>query len=188
MDARFQHYRIACFLFLTIFLSPHPSHGQIEYVRSAAEKGDAVAQNELARMYALGQGGAPQNSIEAAKWFRRSAAQYYPRSEYNMGLIYATGQGVPKDYVQAAVWYRRAANQGYVRAQRKLGDLYAKGIGVPQDYVEAYKWYNLAAAAGDVEARTERERLTPRMTGEQIARAQRLSTAFKPNVRWRPKK
>lgn len=161
------------------------ANAQFQEIQKQAMAGDAVAQNKLARMYALGQGGLKQNPLEAAKWFRKSANQGYPRSEYNMGMIYARGEGVPKSMGESLRWYRRAANQGYVRAQRKLGDFYAEGVGVPRNYVQAYMWYNLAAAAGDSEARTARDRLSPQMNGSQIAEAQRLSVQFKPERRWK---
>lgn len=168
-----------------ILLAAGVTHAQFQEIQAAAMKGDAVAQNKLARMYALGQGGLKQNSIEAAKWFRKSASQGYPRSEYNMGMIYSRGEGVPKSLGESLRWYRKAANQGYVRAQRKLGAFYAEGVGVPRNYAQAYMWYNLAAAAGDSEARTARDRLTPKMGGGQIAEAQRLSVQFKPQKRWK---
>ena len=161
------------------------AHAQFQEIQKQAMDGDAVAQNKLARMYALGQGGLEPNPLEAAKWFRRSANQGYPRSEYNMGMIYSRGEGVPKSMSESLRWYRKAADQGYVRAQRKLGDFYAEGVGVPRNYVQAYMWYNLAAAAGDSEARTARGRLSPKMNGSQIAEAQRLSVQFKPQRRWR---
>ena len=168
-----------------ILLATGVASAQFQEIQAAAIKGDAVAQNKLARMYALGQGGLKQNSNEAAKWFRKSATQSYPRSEYNMGMIYSRGEGVPKSMGESLRWYRKAANQGYVRAQRKLGNFYAQGVGVPRNYARAYMWYNLAAAAGDSEARAARDRLTPKMGGGQIAEAQRLSVQFKPQQRWK---
>jgi len=170
---------------LVLLLAVGAANAQFQEIQKQAMAGDAVAQNKLARMYALGQGGLKQNSAEAAKWFRRSASQGYPRSEYNMGMIYSRGEGVPKSTGEAVKWYRMAAEQGYVRAQRKLGDFYSQGEGVPRNYVQAYMWYNLAAAAGDNEARTARDRLSPQMDGGQIAEAQRLSVHFKPQRRWK---
>lgn len=173
------------FLGLVLLLTAGTAAAQFQEVQKQAMAGDAVAQNKLARMYALGQGGLKENSVEAAKWFRRSASQGYPRSEYNMGMIYSRGEGVPKSSGEAVKWYRMAAEQGYVRAQRKLGDLYAQGEGVPRNYVLAYMWYNLAAAAGDNDARLARDRMSPKMDGGQISEAQRLSVQFKPRKRWK---
>jgi len=179
--------RLAPIAFQVFFLlfAVSAANAQFQAIQKQAMSGDAVAQNKLARMYALGQGGLEPNALEAAKWFRKSANQGYPRSEYNMGMIYSRGEGVPKSMSESLRWYRKAANQGYIRAQRKLGDFYSEGVGVPRNYVQAYMWYNLAGAAGDNEARTARDRLTPQMNGSQIAEAQRLSIQFKPQRRWR---
>jgi TPR repeat protein len=93
--------------------------------------------------------GKAQDYAEAAKWYRQAADQGHPRARYNLGFLYAKGQGVPQDYAEAAKWYRQAADQGVPRAQNNLGDLYENGQGVPQDYAEAIKWYRLAAKGGN---------------------------------------
>ncbi|MBE0616885.1 MAG: sel1 repeat family protein [Proteobacteria bacterium] len=38
-------------------------------------------------------------------------------AQYNLGLLYANGQGVPQNYTEAANWYRKAAEQGNASAQ-----------------------------------------------------------------------
>src|SRR5262249_1677074 len=68
---------------------------------------------------------------------RRLAEQGDAHAQYDLGFLYATGQGVPRDYIEAAKWYRLAADQGYAAAQYNLGAVYEGGQGVPQDYVEA---------------------------------------------------
>ena len=69
-------------------------------------------------------------------------------AQYNLGVIYANGEGVPQDYEEAVKWYRLAAEQGHASAQSNLGVMYVNGEGVPQDYEEAVKWYRLAAEQG----------------------------------------
>ena len=54
------------------------------------------------------------------------------------------------------------------------------GEGVPKDNAEAVKWWHLAAASGDTIAVKNKNIVAQKMTKEQIAEAQRLSTAFKP--------
>ena len=46
----------------------------LQLFRPLAEQGDAKAQGNLGRMYALGEG-VTQDFAEAVKWFRRSAEQ-----------------------------------------------------------------------------------------------------------------
>jgi len=36
-------------------------------------------------------------------------------AQYNLGVMYAKGQGVTQDNVQAVAWYRKAAEQGEAR-------------------------------------------------------------------------
>ena len=51
-------------------------------------------------------------------------------AQYNLGVMYAFGEGVAKDQVEAVKWYRKAAEQGDADAQYNLGVRYAKGEGV----------------------------------------------------------
>lgn len=76
------------------------------------------------------------------------AAQGDPHGQYNLGLLYARGQGVSQDYAQAAEWYRKAAEQGVPAAQYNLGVMYANGQGVKADPQEASKWFLKAAEQG----------------------------------------
>ena len=82
----------------------------------------------------------------ALQEFKTLAAQKDAGAQFNLGVMYANGQGVSQDYKEAVKWYRLAAAQGYASAQFNLGVSYAKGQGVSQDYKEAVKWYRLAAA------------------------------------------
>ena len=38
-------------------------------------------------------------------------------AQFNLGLMYTTGQGVQQDNAAAALWFRKAAEQGYAPAQ-----------------------------------------------------------------------
>lgn len=69
-------------------------------------------------------------------------------AQYNLGLMYYTGEGVPQDYAEAVKWYTKAAEQGYADAQNNLGAMYVNGQGVPQNYAQALKWITKAAEQG----------------------------------------
>lgn len=79
---------------------------------------------------------------------RANAEQGDEEAQFNLGVMYAGGQGVPQDSKQAVAWYRKAAEQGYAEAQFCLGEMYHKGLGVPQDYAQAAAWYSKAAEQG----------------------------------------
>ena len=129
-------------------------------------------------MYLNGHG-VSQDSTEADKWFRLSAAQGNAKAQAHLGALYGSGQGVPQDYATARQWYEQAAVQGYASAQNNLGVLYRDGHGLPQEDVRAYMWFNLAVPrlTGDEQklAVNNRDEFARCMTSAQIAEAQRLA-------------
>jgi TPR repeat protein len=76
-------------------------------------------------------------------------------AQFNLGLLYANGQGVPQNYVQARQWYEKAAVQGEALAQLNLGVIYGNGKGVPEDYQLALYWFRLSANQGNAMALTK---------------------------------
>ena len=115
--------------------------------------------------------GAPR---KAAQELRYLAEQGEPRAQYDLGLLYDTGEGVPQDSREAMKWYQLAAAQGEERAQYNLGLMYANGQGGPQDYVQGYYWISVAAAQGNAHAAEAREYYAAKMTPDQMARAKAL--------------
>jgi len=121
------------------------------------------------------------------KWFRLAADQGDAPAQFNLGVMYAEGQGVPQDNAQAAEWYRLAADHNHAQAQYNLGLWYAQGEGGSQDYVSAHMWFNLAASrfpASDTRNRSlavkNRDVMAGKMSSEQVAEAQKLAREWKP--------
>jgi TPR repeat protein len=93
---------------------------------------------------------------------RPLADQGLAAAQYNVGEMYAKGQGVEPNYPEAVKWFRKAADQGVAPAQFNLGllyappsflgPMYANGQGVTLDYVEALKWFRKAADQGLADA------------------------------------
>jgi len=46
------------------------------------------------------------------KWYLLAAEQGFANAQYNLGVMYANGEGVPEDDKQAVKWFRLAAEQG----------------------------------------------------------------------------
>jgi hypothetical protein len=126
----------------------------------------------------------PQDYGEAMRWYRKAADQGVASAQYNLGYMYANGQGAPENYIEAARWFRESADRGESRAQYSLGALYAGGHGVPQDFVYAHMWVNLAAsrAKGDDEKQysAARDSLAARMTPQEIAEANKFAREWQP--------
>ena len=115
----------------------------MEY-KAKADMGDAMGQYKVGVSYGLGQG-VEKDDAEAVKWYRKAAAQDYPKAIYNLGGCYARGEGVEKNDAEALNWWRKAAALNHPDAQFNLGVFYATGKGVAKDMVEAAKWYRKAA-------------------------------------------
>jgi hypothetical protein len=79
---------------------------------------------------------------------KRLREQCDAEAQYNLGVLYETGQCVPQDYTKARQWYEKAAAQGHEEAQYNLGVMYAEGEGVSMDYTKARQWFEQAAAQG----------------------------------------
>jgi TPR repeat protein len=124
-----------------------------EELKTGAENGDAIAQNNLGFCYAFGRG-VVKNTVEAAKWFHKAAEQGQANAQMSLGFAYKNGEGVTKDNAEAVKWYRKAAEQGLENAQFCMGDFYREGKGVTKDYVEAVKWYRKAAEQNYAGAQT----------------------------------
>ena len=124
--------------------------------------------------------------MEAQKFAdARAEFEIYARSgnaeaEELIGVMYALGLGVVVDYERAFEWYLRASLKGHAGAQSGLGWYYEVGRGMPSpDLVRAYLWYALSSIGGDVDAPDSLNEITPRMTKEQIARAQVLINDYR---------
>jgi len=72
---------------------------------------------------------------------------------FNIGLMFARGEGVPKNEQLAAKWYLKAAEEGLAEAQFSLSELYASGAGVKADPSKAAYWLEMAAKGGYAPAR-----------------------------------
>jgi TPR repeat protein len=53
------------------------------------------------------------------------AEQGVATAQYNLGVMYADGDGVPENGAEAVKWFRKAAAQGDADAQYNLGVMHA---------------------------------------------------------------
>ena len=97
-------------------------------------------------------------------------------AQFNLGLMYETGDGAARDYAEAIKWYRLAARQGISKAQNNLGVMYELGTGVLQNNVTAHTWYNIASANGNEKSAKWRDEIAANMTPEDISQAQAMAS------------
>ena len=118
------------------------------YFQSAAENGDAEAQNELGVMYSRGQG-TEKDDAKAIELYQKSAEQGYAIAQSNMGFRYRDGNGVEKDSQKAFELFLKAAEGGYASAQNEVAWMLYTGEEVPQDLPKAFEWAQKAVEQGN---------------------------------------
>ncbi len=119
----------------------------LKWFRTAAEKGFAPAQYNLAVAYETGRG-IPADERQAFKYYLMAAEQGYGPAQYNAGNMYAQGRGVGQDYFEANLWFKQAADGGLAEAQFSLGLAYELAHGMKKDDGQAVRWYRQAAEKG----------------------------------------
>lgn len=141
------------------------THGDFKtaYVKLAplADKGMALAQNTLGRMYLMGDGVAKEPS-KALALFQKAASSGLAAAQNNLGVMYSAGDAVKQDFAKALTYFRIAANQGFSPAMLNLAEMYSEGYGVSRDPVEASQWR--ARAKGQVSS-SPRDEVTVRFAG-----------------------
>jgi len=114
------------------------------WLTTSARAGLTAAQNDLGIYLLLGK----KDVRNATKWLTVAAADDY-RAQYNLGLIYARGDGISPDDEQAIRWWKKAEQNGGDPANLMLGMMNHLGKGVSRNAFDALLWYKRAAALGD---------------------------------------
>jgi hypothetical protein len=149
---------------------------------TAAAQGDAEAQFALA--FSLAAAPAPQDYALAREWYQKAADQNHHLAQFNLGQMFAQGQGMPKSDSMALMWIRRAAEGGDAGAQYDLGSRCSRAgfgsteIDASETRAEAYKWFTLAAAQNYRDAQLRADSATMQMTREEVAEGNRRANAF----------
>lgn len=135
-----------------------------------AEKGDAIAQNEVGSWYYAGKHNIPVNYDEAYKWWTKSALKGNAMGIGNLGLCYQFGRGVEKDSIDAMRLYDKSIEVGNTRLLEervKLADAgsvfdcvfvascYKKGVGTAKNLDKAIEYFSKAAKAKSTDAQRE---------------------------------
>ena len=74
--------------------------------------------------------------------------------------------------------FAKLSTRGSFVSQYHLGLMYLKGMGALQDYCYAHLWFNIASSQGHKKARIQLEKLTKKMSAQQVAEAQKLARAW----------
>lgn len=90
-----------------------------------------------------------QDYFNAYQEFKKLAEAGDRDAQYNLALLYKSGNGVMQNKNTAADWFRKAADQGLPEAEFQIARAYDKGEGVKQSYEYALLWYRKSAEHGN---------------------------------------
>ena len=112
------------------------------------KNGNAKAFNIIAKYYANGSNGMPQNRAKANELWLKAGELGCANAYSRLGYSYGIGQGVEADKKKAKHYYEIAAMKGDVNARYNLGALESEA----GNYLRAYKHLIIAARAGHTES------------------------------------
>lgn len=96
--------------------------GAVSLFRSAAARGEPMAQYQLGVLYQQGLG-LDMDHDQAALWYRRAAEQGNVDAQFNLGNMYLMGDGIPQNDSDARYWYEQAATNGHADAAHNLKNM-----------------------------------------------------------------
>jgi localization factor PodJL len=153
----------------------------VTMLRRAADRGFAMAQYRLAKLYERGEGVQTDLAV-ARQWTERAAGAGNRRAMHDLGVYFARGEGAPLDEAAAFRWFRQAAELGVADSQYNLGILYQQGRGVNASASEALFWFLVAARQGDQDAGARATALEATLAQNQVEQARARAQAFRPRA------
>lgn len=128
------------------------SSNSIPYSRLSQEGDKETAKDRSARIIDTEGNNTCQGKVSEIAQYLKSAERGNVAAQFELGCIYANGEGVEQDNTEAFRWFLEAAKQAYKHAQCRIGLMHEIGLGIEQNQSEAFKWYLKAADQGNVEA------------------------------------
>lgn len=154
-DIRMQVYKTLGIELLKISLDKETILQAIRWLEQAANLGDSLAAETLARLYLLGYPNNHElkpklveiNQALAVLWYERAiqvGSRYYSR---HLGLLYLEGKYLPENLALAEKWLLHSAQAGNEFAALNLGLEYASGAKFEQNTDKALYWLKLATTS-----------------------------------------
>jgi serine/threonine protein kinase/TPR repeat protein len=89
---------------------------------------------------------------QARKYYEQAAAQGYPLSLSNLGVLYMNGEGVQRSPEVAANLFKQGAEKGDPTAMCFYAGCLQEGLGLQKDSKGASEWFRRSARAGNLRA------------------------------------
>ena len=123
---------------------------ELDDLKTLADSGDAVAQNDLGHLYLFGNRelGVSIDLDKGIEYLNKAAEQNQVNAMTTIGWSYFLGEnGAEQNNEEAIYWNKKASKLGFIIASYNMGFFYYSGLaGLEQDLLEAKKYWLLCAS------------------------------------------
>ena len=119
---------------------PKTDFNYLKWLIPSARGKISEAQNNLGVHLKLNK----KDTKRSIQWLKEASTNS-DKAQFNLGFIYARGEGIAPHDEQAVYWWNQAEKNGNEQASFMLGLFYNLGRGARRNEQEAIKWYELAA-------------------------------------------
>ncbi|HXP31298.1 MAG TPA: tetratricopeptide repeat protein [Stellaceae bacterium] len=174
---------------MTIYGRGGPRNPQeaLALLHRAADKGSALAEQDLADLYLLGAPGVPQDTREGFRWMAISARHGNLEAMEQLGSLYLhTSDSSLQDPAEAYRWLVRASLLDAARSQEALSTLLSEGAIVSgrtviaPDPIQADMWFRIAARSPFHDNPSIRHSIEMNMTSAELEQAKTLAADWQP--------
>src|SRR5512146_3158160 len=92
--------------------SKKKAQAEMRALTRRAQKGDLLAQGNLAAFYATDEQFGLKDEAKAVEWYTQAAEGGEPEAQYNLGLMIIIGEGTEKDLKKGIQWMEQAVANG----------------------------------------------------------------------------
>jgi len=176
---------------MTIYGRGGPRNPQeaLALLHRAADKGSALAEQDLGDLYLLGAPGVPMDAREGFRWMATSARHGNLEAMEQLGSLYLhTPDSSLQDPAEAYRWLVRASLLDAARSQEALSTLLAEGAIVngrtviAPDTIQADMWFRIAARSPFHDNPSIRHSIEMNMTSAELQQAKKLAADWHPRT------
>ena len=142
--------KLSLYVFLVLMFCNIGFADELDDLKTLADSGDAVAQNDLGHLYLFGNRklGVSIDLDKGIEYLNKAAEQNQVNAMTTIGWSYFLGgNGAEQNNEEAIYWNKKASKLGFTVASYNMGFFYYSGlIGVKQDLLKAKKYWLLSAS------------------------------------------
>ena len=142
--------KLSLYVFLVLMFCNIGFADELDDLKTLADSGDAIAQNDLGHLYLFGNRelGVSIDLDKGIEYLNKAAEQNQVNAMTTIGWSYFLGEnGAEQNNEEAIYWNKRASDSGFTVASYNMGFFYYSGLaGVKQDLLKAKKYWLLSAS------------------------------------------